>query len=134
MTRSRLLHGLPLVLGVLALLFLQGCWGTTESHGEDLSAEAAKTDENVQAEEEPRVTLYMTSWCGYCRKAQNLLETLDVPYVAKDVEESEAAAREYRAKAGGYNGIPLLDIDGRIVKGYQAELIHELVTRLKTES
>jgi glutaredoxin len=93
-----------------------------------------EADETAAAEDEkPRVTLYMTSWCGYCRKARRLLDSLEVPYEAKDIEESEEAAREYRKKAGSYRGIPVLDVDGRIVKGYQAELIHELVTRLKRQ-
>lgn len=137
MTRSRQLRRLPLVLlGALAMLCLQACWGS-QTLGDDLAAEVDKTapveTTAEAAPEEPRVVLYMTSWCGYCRKTQKLLDQLDVPYVAKDIEGSAEAAREYQAKAGDYRGVPLLDIDGRIVKGYQAELIHKLVTRLKQQ-
>jgi glutaredoxin len=129
MTRHAPAYRLALaIFGVLVVLSLPACWN---SYGEGMTEEA---DETAAAEDEkPRVTLYMTSWCGYCRKARRLLDSLEVPYEAKDIEESEEAAREYRKKAGSYRGIPVLDVDGRIVKGYQAELIHELVTRLKRQ-
>lgn len=131
MTHHRLFPWLPFVVfGLVAVLFLGACGGGS---GALVSAPDKMTPVADAGPETPRVTLYMTSWCGYCRKARRLLDTLDVPYEAKDIEASREAAREYRAKAGDYRGIPLLDIDGRIVKGYQAELIHELVTRLKRQ-
>jgi len=121
-------------IGVAAVLSLQACWGS-RALGDGLTEEVEKTApvEAEAAREEPRVVLYMTSWCGYCRKARRLLDKLDVPYEAKDIEASREAAREYRAKAGDYAGVPLLDIDGRIVKGYDAELIDDLVSRLKRQ-
>lgn len=135
MTRHRLFSRLLLVIfGVLGALSLQACWGT-QAHSEGLVDEVDKMAPVAAPAkvEPPRVTLYMTTWCPYCRKARQLLDSLDVPYELKDIEASREAAREYRAKAGGYDGIPLLDIDGRIVKGYQAELIHKLVTRPKRQ-
>jgi glutaredoxin len=82
--------------------------------------------------QKPRVTLYMTSWCPYCRKARTLLRQLGVPFVEKDIEKNAAAAREYQRKGNGYTGVPLIDIDGTIVRGFSEARIRQLVARLPT--
>ncbi len=93
-----------------------------------------KASESAQAEsEEPKITLYMTSWCGYCRKANKLLTQLDADFAAKDIEKNREAALEFRQKSGGQGGIPLIDFDGEIVRGYNEKLIRELVAELEEE-
>ena len=84
----------------------------------------------ARAGDEPKVTLYMTSWCGYCRKARKLLTKLDVDFAAKDVERSRKAAAEFRRKNGGRGGVPLIDIDGELVRGYNEKRIRKLVAEL----
>lgn len=69
------------------------------------------------------VILYSTSWCGYCRKARQLLRSRGVPFVEKEIEKSAAANREYLSKARGYDGVPLLDIGGNLVRGFKRDLI-----------
>ncbi len=85
------------------------------------------------AGEEPKITLYMTTWCGYCRKASKLLKELDADFVSKDVERDRKAATEFRRKNGGRGGVPLIDIDGELVRGYNAKMIRELVAELQAE-
>lgn len=93
---------------------------------------AAEAPADAKADESgPQVVLYMTSWCGYCRRTSKLLETLGVPFAAKDIEKDKMAAAEYREKADGYRGIPVLDVGGQIIRGYQPTLIHKLVTELQ---
>lgn len=84
----------------------------------------------ARAGDGPKVTLYMTSWCGYCRKARKLLTKLDVDFAAKDIERSRKAAAEFRRKNGGGGGVPLIDIDGELVRGYNEKLIRKLVAEL----
>lgn len=92
----------------------------------------ATTADTARADsDEPKVTLYMTSWCGYCRRTSSLLKALQVDFVEKDIEQDPEAAKEYRQKAKGYSGIPVVDINGRIVKGFKATLIRDLVEDLK---
>ncbi|NJL27855.1 MAG: glutaredoxin family protein [Thermoanaerobaculia bacterium] len=83
-------------------------------------------------EGEPKIILYQTSWCGYCRKARQLLDELGAEYVAKDIEKDDKAALEYRDKGKGYRGIPLLDFDGEIVQGYNEFYIRRHVEKIKT--
>ena len=81
--------------------------------------------------EEPRIVMYATSWCPYCRKARKLLNALDVEWLEKDIEADPEAARELVAKAGRGTGVPLIDCDGQLVRGYSPDKIRRLVTRMQ---
>ena len=85
----------------------------------------------AKADDEPKIILYETSWCGYCRQARKLLKRLDVDFEVKDIERDPKAAAEYRRKSGGRGGVPLIDIDGEVVKGYNKPLIRQLVAELQ---
>ena len=85
------------------------------------------------AEEESKITLYETSWCGYCRKTRRLLNELGAEFVAKDIEKNQEAAREYRAKSGGRGGVPLIDFDGRVVRGYNERAIRQQVREIQAK-
>lgn len=76
---------------------------------------------------EQTVILYATSWCGYCAKARELLDDNGIDYVEFDVEKS-AEGREQRKKLGG-NGVPVLVINGEVVKGYNPSKILALVNK-----
>jgi glutaredoxin len=77
----------------------------------------------------PPVTLYMTTWCGWCKRTRALLTRLEVPFVEKDIEASPEANAEHAAKAGPGAGVPVLDIGGKIVRGFDVERIQALVGR-----
>jgi len=81
--------------------------------------------------EEPRIVMYATSWCPYCRKARKLLNALDVEWLEKDVEADPEAARELVAKVGPGAGVPLIDCDGDLVRGYNPDKIRRLVARMQ---
>ena len=87
----------------------------------------AAADDAVEADEEPEVILYVTEWCPYCRKAQKLLDELEVDYVAKDIEKDARALAEFRAKGKGGGGIPLLDFEGKVIRGYQEKEIRRVL-------
>lgn len=105
----------------------------TADHGPAGDAPVEAGREVTTPRVEPRVILYQTSWCGYCRKARRLLKELDVKFTAKDIERSAKAARELRRKVGSYRGIPVLDIGGKIVRGYNEGRIRELVHELQSQ-
>jgi glutaredoxin len=71
----------------------------------------------VQRGGAPRaVVLYYADWCGYCRQAKRHLNERGVAYDLRDVDVPAAKA-ELVARTGG-KGIPVLDVDGRILRGY----------------
>lgn len=77
------------------------------------------------------VVLYSTEWCGYCDKAKALLKRLGVDFVEKDIEKDPAAQAELAQKAARAGvrprGVPILDINGKLVLGYNEGRIKELL-------
>jgi len=67
------------------------------------------------------VELYVTSWCGYCRKAQEYLKSRQIPYVAYDIEKDPAAARRHKELGG--RGVPLIVIGEKRISGFSAEML-----------
>lgn len=63
------------------------------------------------------VTVYSASWCGFCHAAKAYLDKLGVSYTEKDVEHDRSAAEEVVTKSGQM-GIPVLDINGEIIVGF----------------
>ncbi|HEV2402829.1 MAG TPA: glutaredoxin domain-containing protein [Candidatus Saccharimonadales bacterium] len=63
------------------------------------------------------VTIYSASWCAFCHAAKEYLDKLGVHYTEKDVESDPAFAQEAMTKSG-QTGIPVLDIDGTIIVGF----------------
>ena len=95
---------------------------------------AADQAERASAAERAPVILYMTDWCGWCRKTRALLKEIDADFEEVDIEKSDAGRREYEEKSGGRGGIPLLDVGGTIVRGYDEPRIRKLVAELKDTS
>lgn len=75
--------------------------------------------------EDNQVILYATDWCGYCAKTRTLLKDLGVPYLEFDIEKSEEGRLRYEALGGG--GIPVLNINGSIVRGFNPRKIKDLL-------
>lgn len=63
------------------------------------------------------ITVYSAPWCGYCHAAMQYLDGIGVKYTKKDVEEDPAFAHEAVQKSGQM-GIPVIDIDGTIIVGF----------------
>jgi len=71
-----------------------------------------------------QVILYATSWCGYCAKARKLLQENGIPYYEYNIETSQIG-REQHKNLGG-RGVPVLLINGVVVKGYNPAKILKL--------
>jgi glutaredoxin-like YruB-family protein len=65
------------------------------------------------------VELYITDWCGYCKKAQKYLKDRDIPFVAYDIEKDSAANQRHKALGG--NGVPLVVIGANKISGFNPE-------------
>ncbi len=64
-----------------------------------------------------KVTIYSATWCAFCHAAKQYLDSKGIKYTDKDVDEDPASARECVEKSG-QTGIPVLDIDGTIIVGF----------------
>lgn len=63
------------------------------------------------------VTVYSTTWCAFCHAAKQYFDKLGVKYEDKDVERDLVAANEAVTKSGQM-GIPVIDINGTIIIGF----------------
>jgi glutaredoxin 3 len=63
------------------------------------------------------VTIYSATWCAFCHAAMQYMDKLGVKYEVKDVEADRTNAEEAVHKSGQM-GIPVIDIDGDIVIGF----------------
>lgn len=63
--------------------------------------------------------IYSTNWCGYCKMTKQYLDSKNVEYVEKNIEEDEAAKAELLEKINGeFRGVPVIDIGGTIILGF----------------
>jgi len=67
--------------------------------------------------------MYMTSWCPYCVKARNYLRSLDVNLVEYNIERDKSKREEMLSKSGGSTGVPLIDVEGIIIRGYNPDAL-----------
>ena len=74
------------------------------------------------------VVVYTTKWCGWCRKTLAHLDGQGVQYLNKDIEEDKEAAAELRQKTGSAS-IPVVEIDGELVRGFDPARIDQLLAR-----
>ncbi len=72
------------------------------------------------------VKIYSTPTCPYCKMVKQFLEENQIGYTDIDVSASQMAAEEMIAKSGQL-GVPVIDIDGQIVVGFDKARIKQLL-------
>lgn len=70
------------------------------------------------------VTIYSTVWCGFCHTAKRYFDQIGVKYEDKDVEKNPSYAEE-AVKKSDQLGVPVIDIDGTIIVGFDKPRIDE---------
>lgn len=79
--------------------------------------------------QEISVIMYMTAWCPYCDKARHYLRSLNVKLIEYNIERDKGKKEEMLSKSGGSKGVPLIDIEGIIIMGYNPDAIKTAVER-----
>jgi len=74
------------------------------------------------------VTLYSTTWCGYCRKVRKFFELADVPYREFDIEKDPVAHRRYEQL--GLVGVPVIRIGNLTIQGFDRAEIRSALDEL----
>ena len=72
-----------------------------------------------QSQAEAKVTLYATDWCGYCKQTRRFLDSKGIPYTEFDIEKDAAGRKAYEALGG--RGIPLIDVNGTLIRGFSPD-------------
>jgi glutaredoxin 3 len=66
-----------------------------------------------------KVQIYSTTYCGYCRRAEELLRRREIPFETIDVTGDVSARAALVERANGRRTVPVIFIDGHLIGGYQ---------------
>jgi glutaredoxin-like YruB-family protein len=72
------------------------------------------------------VKVYSTKTCPWCVKVKEYLDSKNVSYIDVDVSADRDAAMEMVQKSG-QRGVPVVDINGSIIVGFDQKTIDELI-------
>jgi glutaredoxin-like YruB-family protein len=83
----------------------------------------------MSSDTQSQIIIYSTVWCAFCKTEKQYLDKLGIPYVSKDIEEDKEAYEELMSKSGegGYQGVPVTDVAGTLVLGFDRRKIDELI-------
>jgi len=69
-----------------------------------------------------KVKVYSTSTCPWCMKTKEFLKAHNIKYEDVNVGEDEKARNEMFEKSGQF-GVPVTDVNGTIIVGYDREAL-----------
>jgi len=72
------------------------------------------------------ITIYTTPSCVYCKMTKALFKENNVIYEEKDVS-IDAAARDEMIAKSHQMGVPVIDVDGQIIVGFDKPHLSELL-------
>lgn len=73
-----------------------------------------------------KVTIYTTPTCVYCKMTKAFFKENSIAYEERDVS-IDAAARDEMVAKSNQMGVPVIDIDGQILVGFDKASFSELL-------
>ena len=74
----------------------------------------------------PNVKIYTTPFCVFCKMTKDFFAANEVAYEEFNVA-ADAKAREEMISKSGQFGVPVTDIDGKLVIGFDRARLSELL-------
>jgi len=74
----------------------------------------------------PKVIVYSTTTCPFCIRVKQFLKNNNIEFTEVDVSADQAKAKEMIEKSG-QSGVPVTDVDGTVVIGYDVTKLKELL-------
>lgn len=134
--RYLILLTLLLSAGALAELYK---WVDADgnTHYTDTPPPQTATSQNIQqlpnlngytpapvADRPANVTMYSTTWCGFCKKARRYFEANNIAFRELDIEASRSAHRRFKELGG--KGVPLIVVGDKQMSGFSAARFESL--------
>jgi glutaredoxin 3 len=98
------------------------------------SATLPEACKDLAASPDDHIVLYSASWCGVCKTTAAFLTKEGIPFEEKDVEapgvQQELSCKALKAKLKP-NGVPVIDIGGTLLLGFDRDDVLRLAKRLK---
>lgn len=77
------------------------------------------------------MTMYTTTWCGYCRRLSDQLNRAQIPFEKVDIEQNPEAATIVEHANGGSRTVPtLLFDDGSTLTNPSVKQVQERLASL----
>jgi glutaredoxin len=95
-----------------------------------ISSPHAVSGETVESK--PRVVMYSTRWCGYCKQARAYFNQESIRFSERDIERSADARRAYDRLGG--QGVPLILVGEQQMSGFSIERFRRLYGRQVSQS
>ncbi len=89
-------------------------------------AKAQEKNTERKRKKQKRVIVFSTPTCPHCNRAKHYLRSRGVRFRDVDVSRDRAAARDM-VRRSGQQGVPVLDIGGKIVVGFDRAKIDQLL-------
>lgn len=74
-----------------------------------------------------KIKIYSTPTCPYCKAAKTFLKKEKIDFEDIDVSIDKKALEEMKEKTGGEIGVPVIDVDGEIMIGFDEEKLSKLI-------
>ncbi len=74
------------------------------------------------------VTIYTTPTCPYCKLAKDFFKEKGIAFSEVDVASDPTAANEM-VKKSGQMGVPVIEVNGQIVVGWNQAALHEILEK-----
>ncbi len=74
------------------------------------------------------VIMYSTPSCGFCRMAKSYFQQNKIPFTEYNVASNTEKAHEM-VKKSGQMGVPVIDVNGKIIVGFDRAAIDQALKR-----
>lgn len=82
--------------------------------------------ESPRARPDPKtLTMYSTTWCGFCKKARAYLAENKIAYREIDIEASKPNHEQFKAYGG--KGVPMFILGERRLRGFNEEKMEQFL-------
>ena len=73
----------------------------------------------------PRIILYTTGQCSYCRQAKSFLQNNRIPFTEQNLERSKRALLEFQGQGG--RGVPMILVGKRKLHGFEPKTLTKIL-------
>ena len=74
------------------------------------------------------VIMYSTPTCGFCKMAKSYFQNNNIPFTEYNVASNSEKAQEMVRKSGQM-GVPVIDINGKVIVGFDRAAIDAALKR-----
>jgi glutaredoxin-like YruB-family protein len=89
-------------------------------------ADTAESPRKEKKTKKNRVIVFSTPTCSYCNMAKQYFRRNKIRFKDVDVSRDEAAARDL-VRRTGQMGVPVIDINGKLIVGFDKPQINRLL-------